>query len=834
MAVLNLKQISDKLNEEFAGDERRLIFWFDAKAEFVDDIDALELNNAKILHLELHEQLRMKYFLECGDTETNYLIYAPFAKPPVQENHLSDMIFYSKEFHTDKASVVASDLGIDERFKPVIEHYIKFFGEKTRTQKFYELEIDHFNKATIEVALMSILCRNKSVSFEEVVRCVLTDDKPEDNKYLAEFARYDLLQSFWQMVEEQFGYVDADPTLQRFIMTLFATYASRTISTEMPKAWEPFISFKAGNIITFLDNLMNNILYSDNYDDLSAQAFDSLGAADQLRKMPVDSLVSCCVFRGIDDVIISWIRERLEAEDTDTRLGGKSIPEVCVLRRKMHFGSEFRNRYFVLENAYWLVQPEKYQPLTGIKAVVKQYTDKNYTIDRRYRYFYYYFDKLDNNSEFDDLRQLVENIYTNDYLNAQCVNWNQNFVAADGDTGLPHQLNFYNDFVRSNKERTVVIISDAMRYEVGRSLFEKLQADAKCTASISAMQSVLPSYTKFGMAALLPHNTIEVLPDSRTLADGKPTDDIKQREAVLQAANPDSRCVKYDDIKSMNVSALRDVFTGQNVVYVYHDQIDARGDHASTENEVFNACEEAVEEIYFLVRKLTSSANTIHYIITADHGFIYKRDKLSESDKISGIPDADRRYALTDRDVQGEGVASLPFSSIIGADDSRRVYFPMGSDLFKKPGSGLNYTHGGSSPQEMIIPLIDVRTEKGRCETTNAEIRFISLTRKITNLVTVLDFMQTEPVSDVVKETRYHVYFVDEKGNRISNECIYIADKKDADTSKRIFKLRFSFRNIKYDINKKYYLVAFEEKTSLEVLRHEMMIDIAFADDFGF
>ena len=130
-------------------------------------------------------------------------------------------------------------------------------------------------------------------------------------------------------------------------MTLFATYASKTISAEMPKAWEPFISFKAGNIITFLDNLMNNILYSDNYGDLSAQAFNSLGAADQLQKMPVDSLVSCCVFRGIDDVIISWIRERLEAEDTDTRLGGKSIPEVCALRRKMHFGSEFRNRYFV-------------------------------------------------------------------------------------------------------------------------------------------------------------------------------------------------------------------------------------------------------------------------------------------------------------------------------------------------------------------------------------------------------------------------------------------------------------------------------------------------------
>ena len=27
---------------------------------------------------------------------------------------------------------------------------------------------------------------------------------------------------------------------------------------------------------------------------------------------------------------------------------------------------------------------------------------------------------------------------------------------------------------------------------------------------------------------------------------------------------------------------------------------------------------------------------TYHFIVTADHGFIYKRDKLTESDKISG------------------------------------------------------------------------------------------------------------------------------------------------------------------------------------------------------
>ena len=41
MAELNLKQITDKLNAEFAGDVRKLVFWYDAGAEFAGDVDAL-------------------------------------------------------------------------------------------------------------------------------------------------------------------------------------------------------------------------------------------------------------------------------------------------------------------------------------------------------------------------------------------------------------------------------------------------------------------------------------------------------------------------------------------------------------------------------------------------------------------------------------------------------------------------------------------------------------------------------------------------------------------------------------------------------------------------
>ena len=94
--------------------------------------------------------------------------------------------------------------------------------------------------------------------------------------------------------------------------------------------------------------------------------------------------------------------------------------------------------------------------------------------------------------------------------------------------------------------------------------------------------------------------------------------------------------------------------------------------------------------------------------------------------------------------------------------------------------------------------------------------------------------MQTKPVSDVIKETSYHIYFVSENNEKISNENIIIADKKDNDTVNRIFRLRFSFKNKKYDKSQRYYLVAYDDRNDIEVLRHEIIMDIAFADDFGF
>ena len=47
-------------------------------------------------------------------------------------------------------------------------------------------------------------------------------------------------------------------------------------------------------------------------------------------------------------------------------------------------------------------------------------------------------------------------------------------------------------------------------------------------------------------------------------------------------------------------------------------------------------------------------------------------------------------------------------------------------------------------------------------------------------------------------------------------------------------RFKFILKNQKYSNVSKYYVVACDEGTGIELFRHEITIDIAFADDFGF
>lgn len=831
MAELNLKQIVDKLNTEFTGEHRKLVFWYDDKGDFAEDIDSVELTNAKVYKLTKDNQFYTKYFLEKEDTSTNYLIYAPFPKPPVTENHLEDMMLYSKRFYADRASLLSVDLGIEEKYKPIIEKHIKFFGNKERLQRFYDLEIENFNEENILTGIMSAVCRTRTNSFDEVIRVLITEDNLTDNKYLEEFAKYDIEKEFWKLCEQQFGFSMDVPNLEKLVITMFVTYADRYIDAEMPKSWKKFISYKSGNIIAFLDNLMNNILYREKYDELSQYVAECLNASEELSKYEVEAFVDCDSFACIDVLMIRWIVSRLRAEDCLAEIGGHSIFELCVIRAKMHFGSKYTFIYEMLDSAYWIVNNAQYEAPNGFKKIIDSYISGDCLIDNHYRVFYLNYDKLENTTEFEDLRDLVENIYTNEYLGELLPKWNEGLLEENALTCIPLQRNFFSKFVKSVNVKTVVIISDAMRYEVGRQLYTKMMDNPKCSAKLQVMLSVLPSYTRLGMEALLPHKTLELTDDFREVVDGKYATDLAVRQAVLQSYESESKCVQFDDVKNLKGQELRDVFTGQSVVYVYHDQIDNTGEHE--EDAVFEACEKAVDEIVKLIQKISTSGNTYRFIVTADHGFIYKRDKVPASDKIGGMSDSDRlvkrRYIVSKKPVTEQGVCNIGLGYMLGNDDNKIISYSCSMNVFSTPGNaGLNYVHGGSSPQEMLVPVLDIKMDKGAVETRPAQIMLVSLVQKITNLITSLDFIQSDPVSDVVKSTTYRLYFISDNNEKISNENIYVADKRDEDVQKRLFRMRFTFKNKKYDKDRKYYLVAYDGSNEAEVFCHEVIMDLVF------
>lgn len=837
MAELDLKQIEDRLNKEFSSEYRKIVFWYDDNGDYEDEVETLILHNARLYKLKPNNLFQTKVLLERLDTVNSYLIYAPFPKPISRENHLADTIKYSVNFTADRATSIAMDLGINHRFVSIFKKYNKFFNSKERKNKFYSYKENIYNEATIEIAMLSALTNLKASNFEDVVKTVLTKSELKDNEYLVEFAKYNLDVAFWKYVGRTFGFIQEEPNLEKFVISLFLTYGEKQIKGELPKSINDFLLSKSGTVITFMDQLMNNVLYREEFDLLSHNTYEKIKGEELFKDLSIEYIADIDVFEFADKRIIKWAVERLLDENINENIDGMDIPAFCSYREKKHFGKKYSNEYRVLKYAFMIVSQADYKAEPDIISIVKKYTKEDYKIDSFYRKFYYYFEKVKEQYIFEELRELVENIYTNRFLDNIIYEFNKNFSYESIRGKFKLQRSFYNRYIEGSKDMMVVIISDGLRYEVAKELAEEMEKDKKFEkVDIEPMIGVIPSYTRLGMASLLPYKEITINDDYNVFVDGIPCSNLVEREKILKMTVKDSACIQYDDLKRMKKDELRDFFVGKPLVYIYHNQIDNRGENA--EDEIPLACNEAIEEIKELITRLTDSVSRTRFLITADHGFIYKRDKAVESDKINSFFTKEdminKRFILSDKGYEVTGTRNLLVADVLDSYDTRVITVPIASNIFKTQGGSQNYVHGGSSPQEILIPIISVKTVLGFKESKDVRIILISIINKISSLILNLDFVQQDPISDVINPVTYKISFVDEKGAVISNEEIYEANSKEKETAKRIFKLKFNFKNQKYKRDKKYYLVALDVSTGMETLRHEVIMDIAFADDFGF
>lgn len=835
MAKTTLRQIEDRLRAMFTpGEQRKLVFWYDESASFENEVSQLNIPGVTVYRMEPRTQFATKWMLELEHPDESFLIYAPFAKPSLEENHLADMLRYSQEYSTDKATMIAQDFNLDEKTKFFVQEHINFFAAQDRTKRFYDLGNPAYTEETFVLAMLAVLCKCPPKP-EEVVRHVLRGTLDSENESLQVFAKYGLVSDFWLVCLRLFGYNPAEKSLKDLIAWLFATYAAHTMDMDAPDEWVDRSLPQEGEVLTFLDSMMNYLPdqpYFERFSNMAAQELNAMQLLGQMQHTKADALLDCTVFDVAEEQISSWILNRLLEENTSACLKGRSIKQICEERSKTYFGSKSarQNRYSLLANACTVLESLHFTPADGIDALAAQYKDSAWQVDTAYRKFYLNYGKIDRTQEIEKLQSLVEKVYTNYFLDPLAVCWCQSLSRDLTSFQTERQTHFYSKNVSGTRERVVVFISDAMRYEVGQQLFEMLTMDAKCSAKLTPAVSTVPSYTQLGMAALLPHVSLELQPDSTVTILGKKTVGTAARETVLQATEKNSSCIQFDQMQNMRRDELRSYFSGKTVVYVYHNQIDARGDEARTENEVFSACEEAAEELYKEIRRLTDSANIRHFIVTADHGFLYKHDPIQESDKVINLPQAEiknKRYMVSAEIGNVAGAVAYPLGVVLDTADPRTVYTPLGSSIFKCAGGGQNYVHGGASVQEMLIPVLDVRTQAGHVETKKAIVSLLPTPEVLMDRKVSLKFLQPDPVTDTTLPASYEIRIVNDNGDALSTKKTVEADKMaGCSDAERYTDVILTLRNRPYSRENNYYFLLTDKETGATLEKRLVKIDI--------
>ena len=132
-------------------------------------------------------------------------------------------------------------------------------------------------------------------------------------------------------------------------------------------------------------------------------------------------------------------------------------------------------------------------------VLLQKYQDDLYQIDSYYRWFYRAFDQIEENEKYMQVRERIENIYANDYLLQMVPKWNAIFDEQAESTfdqcGLVRQDRFFSHYLHAydGKERIIVIISDALRYECAKELMTKLDMYRLLRTVKVMLQKIEPS-----------------------------------------------------------------------------------------------------------------------------------------------------------------------------------------------------------------------------------------------------------------------------------------------------------------------------------------------------
>ena len=266
------------------------------------------------------------------------------------------------------------------------------------------------------------------------------------------------------------------------------------------------------------------------------------------------------------------------------------------------------------------------------KDYLEKYQTSFYLIDTYYRHILESFKALDKSTEQYDIYHQAKVDADRHYAtltNNLNLEWVKCLLAKGTKLNQMHEYKAQQNFYRDNRNKDVkqvVIISDALRYEVAKELLGEL-AKEKHIATLDCNIAMLPTETKFCKRALFPHEKLE-LKGADMLVDGTDLASKDQRSDFLNGYVNGATCVNYEEVDGNNMQTNRELFK-KPLVYVFHNTIDEAGHNG----DIIDACRKSIQQLAKLVKSLHATFNVANVIVTSDHGFLYNDIEFEEKDK---------------------------------------------------------------------------------------------------------------------------------------------------------------------------------------------------------
>ncbi len=857
----------------------QLVFWNDPNGEFAEAVDQLALERVQVMRLDQVPTLKAKVLLE-GSTGARWLVYSPSELPEPADDWLLDARLRGKPFSADTASMQLTELGLtSQTLREHLKRRAKFLRAKDRLERLKRWTEPQDTTQDIDRKMLAVLVRADTPDAAGIFLRVFSALASEGSnltavpKPLAEINNQELDDAFWSLAENEFGYSEPTgepPTLRGLLYRIFVSDFCNAIGTT-PASLTHFVigdRARAAHASVFASRWRSDMSSYASYDQLSNLAAEELHLLGLLGALNAEHLADAMTFEAIEKRVIADLKGRILA---GAGANMDAVRELMARRRDGHrantllAGANDNTRalaasYDALEAAasFLELQAKFSQGFSFAtpEAAFNAYQSELFKFDQLYRSFMRATEAVEPMgwSLLHELRDRIDDAYSGWFIPQLASVWDSVMGGSEGLLkrwkldSVANQHSFFEHFVQpsyaTGAKRVYVVISDAFRFEAAQELASALNSRNRVKAKLDAMLGVLPSYTSLGMASLLPHQALAYKTNAAldVIVDGMPTATMEQRSAVL--AKHGGVAIGRDELMEKGKAAGRDFVKPYQLVYVYHDRIDAIGDKRATEGKTFEATEKAIKELQEVVGFIVNNLNGSTVFITADHGFLYQESALEEADRstveegLPGILKAKKRYILG-RDMWAASAPSLGAwagntavtANTMPGDGSVDFMVPKGAGRFHFVG-GARFVHGSAMPQEIVVPVITVKEgDADKTRTKTVDVSLLGSSNRIVTNKQRFEFIQTEAVSDRVLPVTL-LFTIRDGDQPVSDEQAVTFDSSSPMLDERKRSTILTIQAGSYDRNKDYFLVARDAKTKAEAWRTPMRIDLAFTNDF--